>query len=144
MGPAKPLFPKSWVWTFTKLFAFQIFTALFFALNVFVALIVESASMPFHPITLLLFGAASISLILLVAFPHDYSARLMATFLPVLAAGARFIQLVWRIPPAWAGVLLWAWFMFVIAYASPRFMPPPLRNGQRRQWLRERHHGTVA
>jgi len=125
----------SWAWKFLLLNLFQIVSLLFFAVVV-VATLYGPRLISYSTRTVALFAFSAAAFGLLLALPARRWVRIVSVIIPLVAMGSRMFDLAQgggQLPT----YAVWLYLCFVFMWVAPRFMPPPIRNGERRQWLHE-------
>lgn len=80
-------------------------------------------------------GAAGLSYLALLTFPSRPYLRLSSLVLPALASMSRALDFVTNEPILWSGFTAWLLITWVVVVVAPTFLPPPLSNGRRREYL---------
>ena len=86
------------------------------------------------------FGLAAISITWLLVAPHHRLSRVSAVAVPALAALSRLMDFATGGPwfPHRIALLSWVGYFFIWVAIMPRFLPPPLSNGERYEYRQVR------
>ena len=117
-----------------RYFGFHIVEAVYFAVSCVAAYTVYTPS-PYRWWTPILFGLAAVSVTGMLVRPDIRWLRIAAVLIPLAAAGARLLGVLDPHHRQIAAVINWTFITFILGFVGPRVMPPPLANGERREWL---------
>lgn len=118
---------------FLRYSLFQIGSIVFF-LSLMTAAAAGSTPTPYSWVSVCVFVSAAFSYIALLVSPQRKRIRRAAIILPLMAPASRLADY-FLTPRPLSTYIIWCFILFVFAWVAPRFMPPPIGNGERKRYL---------
>ena len=112
----------------------QIIAGIFFTAVLVIAL-AGPPTIPYQYGTVPGYGLAAAAFVAVLFVPSSKWLRVLTVIVPTAAAGGRMLDMLLSDPLRWGGFTTWGFVAFTCLMILPDYLPPPLLNGKRREWL---------